>query len=93
MKHWPRDKQEAIEQFTTDEHLKDHIIMTEEGLPGYQLHAEEMIAEGDKVACRCQVIGTHTGILFGIPATGKTLRSLSISFIRSKTARLQIIGC
>ena len=69
-----RDKQEAIDKFVVDEHLKDHIVMTEEGMPGYQLHAEDMIAEGDKVACRCQAVGTHTGTLFGIPPSGNNVK-------------------
>ena len=68
------DKNEAMDNFIVDQHLKDHIILFEAGLPGYQLHAEDIIAEGDKVVVRCQVIGTHTGTLFDIPATGKNVQ-------------------
>lgn len=39
--------------------------------PDMQVTVGEMIAEGDKVAYRLTVTGTHTGEFMGIPATGK----------------------
>ena len=68
------DRQAAMEKYIEDQHLKDHVIMIEEGLPGYQVHFEDIIAEGDKVACRCQIVGTHTGTLFGVPASGNNVK-------------------
>ena len=39
--------------------------------PDLQVTVGEMIAEGDKVAYRLTVTGTHTGEFMGIQATGK----------------------
>ena len=40
------------------------------GLPDVSVSVDEMIAEGEKVACRWTMKGTHDGPLFGFPATG-----------------------
>jgi predicted ester cyclase len=42
-----------------------------EGIPDLQCPVEEVVAEGDRVAGRFSMRGTHAGGLFGIPATGK----------------------
>jgi steroid delta-isomerase-like uncharacterized protein len=34
---------------------------------------EDSVGEGDRVAARFSITGTHTGIFMGIPATGKTI--------------------
>jgi len=49
-----------------------HQIMLT-GFPDYQTAIDELIAEGDKVAARVTMSGTHTGSFLGIPATGKTV--------------------
>jgi predicted ester cyclase len=54
----------------SDQVLKDHIVMFEAAFPRYELIAEDMVAEGDKVAVRATFRGTHQGEFAGIPATG-----------------------
>jgi len=46
---------------------------------------KEMLAEGEKVATRKEIIGTHTGELMGIPATRKeaTIKVIDILTIRN----------
>jgi predicted ester cyclase len=44
--------------------------------------AEDLIAEGDKVAYRCTFRATHRGELMGVPATGKVVRYTGISIAR-----------
>jgi len=45
------------------------------GMPDWHTAINDLIAEGDKVATRITMTGTHTGDFWGIPATGKTLSS------------------
>jgi predicted ester cyclase len=47
------------------------IGMMRGGFPDIQWTLEEMIAEGDKVAARFTMRGTHQGTFFGVPPTGK----------------------
>jgi predicted ester cyclase len=54
----------------SDQLLKDHIVAFEAGFPLYELIAEDMIAEGDKVVVRATFRGTHKGEFAGVPATG-----------------------
>jgi steroid delta-isomerase-like uncharacterized protein len=55
----------------TLEGLKMFIRAFREGMPDLHFTLEEVVAEGDRVACRMTARGTHSGTLFGIPATGK----------------------
>ena len=47
-----------------------HRIMLA-GFPDYQTNIDDLFAEGDKVAARITMSGTHTGSFMGIPPTGK----------------------
>lgn len=62
----------------SDEELKQHIVFFEASFPRYKLIADDMIAEGDKVAVHARFEGTHQGELMGIPPTGK---EVSVPFI------------
>ena len=42
--------------------------------PDMEMHMDDSIAEGDKVATRGYFTGTHKGDFMGIPATGKSIR-------------------
>ena len=67
-----KDKPAAVvNRYVTDEELQHHIAQYEAAFPGYQLRAEDMIAEGDKVVVRSTFRGTHKGDLMGIAPTGK----------------------
>jgi predicted ester cyclase len=64
-------KQELIDKYVADEHLKGHIILFEAGLPGYQfIPQDDMIVEGNRASVRIQVKGVHLGELFGVKPTG-----------------------
>lgn len=55
----------------SDSELKQHIVYAEAAFPCYELVAEDMIAEGDRVVARCFLRGVHRGEFTGVPATGK----------------------
>jgi predicted ester cyclase len=59
-----------------------HRIMLA-GFPDYQTIIDDLVAEGDKVAVRITMSGTHTGSFMSIPATGK-----NVSFTGMYIARI-----
>jgi steroid delta-isomerase-like uncharacterized protein len=58
------------------------IGMMRSGFPDIQWTLEEMIAEGDKVAARFIMRGTHQGSFFGVPPTGKKITVQAMNFYR-----------
>jgi steroid delta-isomerase-like uncharacterized protein len=58
------------------------IGMMRGGFPDIQWTLEEVIAEGDKVAARFTMCGTHRGAFFGVPPTGKTIAVQAMNFYR-----------
>jgi predicted ester cyclase len=55
----------------TDEELKQHIIFFAASFTHYEVIADDMIAEGDKVSVLARFCGAHRGELLGIAPTGK----------------------
>ncbi len=62
---------EVIKRFVSDEHLAQHILETEAAFRNYELIAQDMVAEGSKVAVRGEFRGTHSGPFAGLDPTGK----------------------
>jgi len=58
------------------------IGMMRGGFPDIRWTLEEMVAEGDKVAARFTMRGTHRGTFFGVPPTGKTLAVEALNIYR-----------
>jgi steroid delta-isomerase-like uncharacterized protein len=58
------------------------IGMMRGGFPDIQWSLEEMVAEGDKVAARFVMRGTHRGAFLGVPATGKTIQVQALNIYR-----------
>jgi steroid delta-isomerase-like uncharacterized protein len=52
------------------------------GMPDFHTEIDELVAEGDKVAARITMTGTHTGDFFGIPATGKRVEFTGMYMVR-----------
>jgi predicted ester cyclase len=63
------------------------IGMMRGGFPDIQWTLEEMIAEGDKVAARFTMRGTHQGVFFGVPPTGKKIAVSTSSTSTALTRR------
>jgi predicted ester cyclase len=65
-------KSEAmLSEFVADEGLRRFIVTFESAFPRYELTIEDLIAEGDKVAARFLIRGTHRGEFRGAAPTGR----------------------
>ena len=58
------------------------IAMMRSGFHDIQWTLEEMVAEGDKVAVRYTMRGTHQGVFLGVQPTGKPIVVQAINFYR-----------
>jgi steroid delta-isomerase-like uncharacterized protein len=56
--------------------------MMRSGFSDVQWSLEETIAEGDKIAARFTMTGTHDGTFFGVPATGRRIEVHAMNFYR-----------
>ena len=72
-----KKKTEALcDQFMEDDKLKEHILFFDSIFPGYEVFAEEMTAEGDRVIVLARLLGVHKGAFTGIPPTHKQVNFL-----------------
>jgi predicted ester cyclase len=60
---------ELVRQFVADEQLVQHIAAIEAGFPRYELSADDMVAEDDKVTLRSTFRGTHAREFAGLAPT------------------------
>ena len=64
------------------EGFKQYSIMIFTAFPDSHATIEDMVAEGDRVACRYTVSGTHKGDFMGIAPTGKQVKVTAILITR-----------
>lgn len=64
---------ELISKFTNDPELIGHIETLEQAFPKYEMIADDVIVEDDRVVVRAHALGVHRGDLMGIPPTGKSI--------------------
>src|SRR5829696_3736523 len=67
---------------TGPEGVKAVVSMFRSGMPDLKVVIEDMIAEGEKVATRYTLEGTHEGELFGVQPTGKRISIKSMRMER-----------
>jgi predicted ester cyclase len=72
--------EEIMGKYVTDPVLKEHMRFFEKAYPAYELIAEDMVAEGNKVAVRAVIRGVHEGEFQGILPTGLEV-SISVMLI------------
>ena len=63
------------------------IAMMRSGFPDIQWTLEDMVSDGDKIAARFTMRGTHQGLFFGVPATGKSIQAQAINFYHLSDGR------
>ena len=74
---------------TGPEGVKGVVTMFRSAMPDLRVVVEDMIAEGDKVATRYTLEGTHQGELFGVPPTGQRLSIKSITVERVSEGKIR----
>ncbi len=62
--------------------------MSVAGMPDLHTTIEVLVAEGDKVAARITMTGTHTGEFFGIPPTGRRVKFTGIYIVRIANGKI-----
>ncbi len=74
---------------TGPEGVKGVVSMFRSAMPDLRVAVEDMIAEGDKVATRYTLEGTHEGELFGVPPTGRRLSIKSMTVERVSDGKIR----
>jgi steroid delta-isomerase-like uncharacterized protein len=64
------------------EGVRIFIQMFREAFPDIHVTVEDVLEEGDRVAARSRVTGTHEGEFMGVPGTGKRVDVEVMDFIR-----------
>ncbi len=80
----------VVDEFiaASDQALKDHIAGNEAVFPCYEMQAEDMIAEGDKVTVRFTARGAYAGGMPGVPARGQRIESPGIIIYRVSDGKI-----
>ena len=73
---------------TGPEGVKEVVSMFHSAMPDLRAVVEDMIAEGDRVATRYALEGTHRGDLFGAAPTGKHLSIKSMTVERLSEGKM-----
>ncbi len=67
--------------------FRQFVAMYRTAFPDGHAKVEDQIAEGDKVATRITVTGTHRGPFMGIPATGNEVKITTVVITRFQDGR------
>ena len=63
----------VMEQYMTDEELLGHILFFDSAFPKYEMFADEITAEGNRVVIRARFKGCHIGEFNGIQPTNRNV--------------------
>jgi predicted ester cyclase len=69
------------------ESFRQLITMLRTAFPDLRFEIEDLIAEGDTVAGRLTMNGTHEGPLMGMPPTGHAVRQAHMHFVRFRDGK------
>ena len=59
-----------------------------QGFGDFQHQIEDVVIDGDKIACRLSITGTHTGVFQDIPATHQSVAINAITIFRTNNEKL-----
>jgi predicted ester cyclase len=66
---------------------KSDLEILFKAFPDYHVAIDDVVSQGDKVAVRLTVSGTHLGDFYGKPPTGKTVSWPAMEIFRSKDGK------
>jgi steroid delta-isomerase-like uncharacterized protein len=69
------------------ESMRQLIRMLRTAFPDLHFTIEELVAEGDTVAGRVIMSGTHQGTFQGMPPTGRSFRQAQMHFVRFRDGK------
>ncbi len=69
------------------ESMRALITMLRTAFPDLHFTIEELVGEGDTVAGRVTLSGTHEGPLMRMPPTGRSVRQASMHFVRFRDGK------
>jgi steroid delta-isomerase-like uncharacterized protein len=58
------------------------------GFPDFEVLVDDAVAEGDRVALRLTERGTHKGVMFGVPPSGRYASWSAMHLIRVKDGKM-----
>jgi steroid delta-isomerase-like uncharacterized protein len=71
------------------EAIRQVVSMFRSAFPDLNISLDELLAEGDKVAARSTMRGTHRGAIFGIEPSGKAVEVQGLTMVTIRDGRLQ----
>ena len=69
--------------------VKDYVLHLRAAFPDLHFTVRYLVAEGDIVVGAFQIEGTHSGTLFGIPATGKKVSFTAVDVWRFQEGKIR----
>ena len=69
-------------------HFLPFVQRYREAFPDMQIVVEDVVVEGDKIAGRCVVRGTHRGHTLGIAATHRPVEFTGMCFVRVRDGQI-----
>ena len=71
----------------TREGVRQTFAMFYAAFPDIHFRVDDLLAEGDLVAARVTITGTHEGEFMGVPATGRSVEIVAMDFISFRDGR------
>ena len=78
----------VVDRYVDDVDLKHHIDFFEAAFPRYELVADDMIAEGDKVVVRTTFRAAQNGAFMGMPPSGTAVTMPFIIIYRIANSKI-----
>jgi predicted ester cyclase len=83
-----RGDMDAVELLIADETLRQRVAAFRAAFPDLRVTTNELLAEGDLVACHFTGGGTHRGVFEGCPPTGRPWTASCTAIYRVDEARI-----